>query len=53
MTTSIRMQGIELAKGSFQVWALGRDGAFVDTPCLASEIFNASTGALIRGVSGL
>lgn len=47
MTTPINMLAIDLAKGSFQVCALGRDGAYVDTPCLASVIFDVSAGSSI------
>lgn len=36
MMTTISMLAIDLAKGSFQVCAIGLDGACVDTPGLAS-----------------
>ena len=32
MTTPINMLAIDLAKGSFQVCAIGQDGACVDAP---------------------
>lgn len=53
MTTPIKMLAIDLAKGSFQVCAIGRDGACVDAPCLASIIFGLSAGSSIGRVSGL
>jgi len=52
MTTRISVLAIDLAKGSFQVCAVGPDGACVDAPCLASEIFGLS-GSLIGRMSGL
>ena len=48
MTTPINMLAIDLAKGSFQVCAIGQDGACVDAPCLASIIFDVSAGVFDR-----
>ena len=53
MTTKISMLAIDLAKGSFQVGAVGPDGACVDAPRLASMIFGLSAGSSIGRVSGL
>lgn len=53
MTAPISMLAIDLAKGSFQVCAIGADGACVDAPCLASDIFGLSAGSSIGRVSGL
>ncbi|AYF04146.1 hypothetical protein PY32053_04654 (plasmid) [Paracoccus yeei] len=53
MTAPISMLAIDLAKGSFQVCAIGADGACVDAPCLASVIFGLSAGSSIGRVSGL
>ena len=53
MTTPLNMLAIDLAKGSFQVCAIGQDGACVDAPCLASGIFDLSAGSSIGRVSGL
>ena len=53
MTTNISMLAIDLAKGSFQVCAVGSEGACVDAPCLASMIFDLSAGSSIGRVSGL
>ena len=53
MTTKISMLAIDLAKASFQVCAIGLDGACVDAPCLASVIFDLSAGSSIGRVSGL
>ena len=44
MTTPIKMLAIDLAKGSFQVCAIGQDGACVDAPSLASVIFDFLRG---------
>ena len=44
MTTPISILAIDLAKGSFQVCAIGMDGACVDAPCLASLIFDFQRG---------
>lgn len=46
MTTKIKMLAIDLAKGSFQVCAVGPEGTCVDAPCLASVIFGLSAGGL-------
>ena len=51
--TEISMLAIDLARGSFQVCGVGPDGACVDAPCLASEIFVGSAGSSIGRVSGL
>ena len=40
MTTKINMLAIDLAKGSFQVCAVGPEGTCVDAPCLASLFFD-------------
>lgn len=53
MTTKISMLAIDVAKGSFQVCAVGADGACVDAPCLASMIFDLSAGSSIGRVSDL
>ena len=53
MTTKISMLAIDLAKGSFQVCAVGLDGACVDAPCLASVFFGVLAGSSIERVSGL
>ena len=52
MTNKINMLAIDLAKGSFQVCAVGPEGACVDAPCLASIIFDLSAGSSIGHVSG-
>ncbi len=48
ITTKINMLAIDLAKGSFQVCAVAADGACVDAPCLASDIFGLSAGVFDR-----
>ena len=53
MTTTISMLAIDLAKGSFQVCAIGAEGACVDAPYLASVIFGLPAGSSIGRVSGL
>jgi len=53
MTMKISMLALDLAKGIFQVCAVGADGACVDGPCLASMIFDLSAGSSIGRVSGL
>jgi len=53
MTTNISMLAIDLAKGSFQVCALGPEGTCVDAACLARIIFDLSAGSSIGRVSGL
>jgi len=53
MTTKISMLAIDLAKGSFQVCAVGPNGTCVDATCLASMIFGLSAGSSIGRVSGL
>ena len=53
MTMKISMLALDLAKGIFQVCAVGADGACVDAPCLASLIFSLSAGSSIGRVSGL
>ena len=53
MTTPISMLAIDLAKVSFQLRAIGAEGACVDTPCLASMIFDRLARSPIGRVSGL
>ncbi len=53
MTTPISMLAIDLAKGSFQVCAVGADGACVDAPCSAGMIFDLLARSSIGRVSGL
>jgi hypothetical protein len=53
MTIPIRMLAIDLANGSFQVCAIGQDGACEDAPCFASVFFNLSAWSSIGRVSGL
>ena len=44
MSTEISILAIDLAKRSFQVCAVGPDGACVDAPGLASVIVDVSAG---------
>ncbi|SEF77691.1 hypothetical protein SAMN05421751_104240 [Jhaorihella thermophila] len=48
MTTKIKMLAIDLAKGSFQVCAVGPEGRVWMPPVLASVIFGLSAGVFDR-----
>lgn len=48
MTTRISMLAIDLAKGSFQVCAIGADGACLNAPCFGKRNLRSFGGVFDR-----